>query len=38
MDYDSAIYKNEILPFGSIWAGLEGVMLRETSQTKTNTV
>ena len=29
--------KNEILPFVTTWADLEGVMLSEISQRKTNT-
>ena len=31
------IRKNEILPFVTTWADLEGVMLSEISQRKTNT-
>ena len=31
-------YKNEILPFVTTWMDLEGIMLSEISQTKTNTV
>ena len=30
--------KNEILPFVTIWMDLEGIMLSETSLSKTNTV
>ena len=37
MDYYSAIKKDEILPFGT-WVDLEGSMLRDISQRKTNTV
>ena len=37
MDYYSAIKKDEILPFAT-WVDLEGSMLRDISQRKTNTV
>ena len=30
--------KNEIMPFATIWMDLEGILLREISQRKTNTV
>ena len=30
--------KNEILPFATMWVNLEGIMLTEISQTKTNTL
>ena len=36
MEYYSAI-KNEILPFAATWMDLEGIMLSEISQRKTNT-
>ena len=36
MEYYSAIEKNEILPFAATWMDLEGIMLSEISQTKTN--
>ena len=36
-DY-SAIKKNEILPFATMWMELEGVMLSEISQRKTNII
>ena len=38
MEYYSAIKKNEILPFVATWMDLEGIMLSEISQRKTNTV
>ena len=38
MEYYSAIKKNEILPFATMWMDLEGIMLSEISQRKTNTV
>ena len=31
-EYYSAIKKNEILPFATIWMDLEGIMLSEISQ------
>ena len=34
MEYYSAIIKNEILPFAATWMDLEGIMLRERSQTE----
>ena len=37
MDYYPAM-TNEILPFAETWMDLEGIMLSETSQRKTNTV
>ena len=37
MEYYSAI-KNEILPFGTTWMDLEGVILNEVSQAKTNSI
>ena len=37
MDYYPAM-TNEILPFAETWMDLEGIMLSETSQKKTNTV
>ena len=36
MEYYSAIKNNEILPFATTWMGLEGIMLSENSQRKTN--
>ena len=38
MEYYSAIKKNEILPFAATWTDLEGIMLSEISQRKTNAV
>ena len=37
MEYDSAMKKKEILPFVMTWMVLEGIMLSEISQRKTNT-
>ena len=34
----SAINKNEILPFATTWMDLEGIMLSEISQRKSNTL
>ena len=36
MGYYLAIKKNEILPFATTWVELEGIMLSEISQRKTN--
>ena len=38
MEYYSAIKKNEILPPATTWRDLEGIMISEISQRKTNTV
>ena len=38
MEYYSAIKKNEILPFATTWVELEGIMLSEISQRKTNII
>ena len=38
MEYYSAIKKNEILQFAATWIDLEGIMLSEIRQRKTNTV
>ena len=38
MEYYSAMKKKEILSFVTRWMDLEGIMLTEISQTKTNTV
>ena len=34
MEYYSAIKKNEILPFATMWMELEGIMLREISESE----
>ena len=34
MEYYSAIQKNEIVPFVTIWVDLEGITLSEVSQTE----
>ena len=36
MEYYLAIKKKEILPFATTWMELEGIMLSEISQRKTN--
>ena len=36
MEYYSAVKKNEILPFATMWMELEDTMLSEISQRKTN--
>ena len=38
MEYYSAIQKNEILPFVTMWMELEGIMLSKISQRKTNII
>ena len=38
MEYYSVIKRNEILPFAATWMDVEGIMLSEKSQRKTNTV
>ena len=38
MEYYSAIKKNETLPFATTWMELEGIMLSEISQRKTNII
>ena len=38
MESYSAIKKNEILPFATMWMELEGIMLNEISQRKTNII
>ena len=37
MEYYLAMRKKEILPFVTTWMKLEGIMLSEVSQRKTNT-
>ena len=34
MEYNSAIKKNELMPFAAIWMDLEIIILREVSQTE----
>ena len=38
MEYYSAIKKNEILPFATMWMELEGIMLSGISQRKTKII
>ena len=38
MDYYSAVKKSEILPVAATWMDMEGVMLSEVSQRKTDTI
>ena len=38
MEYYSAIKKNTILTFVTTWMDMEGIMLSEVRQRKTNTV
>ena len=38
IEYYLAIKNDEILPFGTTWMDLEGIMLSEVSQRKTNTI
>ena len=38
MEYYSAIKKNEILPFATMWIELEGIMLTEISQRGTKII
>ena len=38
IEYYSAIKKNETLPFATMWMKLEGIMLSEISQRKTNII
>ena len=38
IEYNSAIKKKEILPFVITWMDLEGIMLSEMSQTKSQTL
>ena len=34
VEYYSAIEKDDVLPFASVWMDLQGIMLREISQIK----
>ena len=38
MEYYSAVKKNEILPFSTMWMELDGIMQSEISQRKTNII
>ena len=38
MEHYPVMKKNEILPYAAMWMNLEGIMLSEISQRKTNTV
>ena len=38
MEYYAAVRKNEILPLAATWVDMEGMMLSDISQRKTNTV
>ena len=38
MEYYLAIKENEILPFATMWMELEGIMINEISQRKTNII
>ena len=38
MEYCLAVKKNEILPFATMWMELQGIMLSEISQRKTNII
>ena len=38
MEYYSAVKKSKILPLAATWMDLEGIMLSEISQRKTNTI
>ena len=38
VEYYSAMKKNKILPFATMWVDLERIMLSEIIQTKTNTL
>ena len=37
-EYYAAIKRNEILPFATMWMELEGIMLRELSQSEKVTI
>ena len=34
MEFYSAVQKNELLPFATVWMDLEGIMLSEISQSE----
>ena len=38
VEYYSATKKNDVLPFATTWMELEGIMLSEISQRKTNII
>ena len=38
MEYDSAMTKDEYLPFTSTWAELEGILLSEISQSEKDNI
>lgn len=38
MEYYTAIKKNKLLPFITMWMNLEGMMLGEVGQRRTNTI
>ena len=37
MEYCSAVKENKVLPYAATWMDLEGIMLSEINQRKTNT-
>ena len=38
VDYYSAVKKNELMPFATTWMDLEGIMVNNVTQRKTNTI
>ena len=38
VEYNSAMKKNEMLPFAAVWMDLQNIMLSEINQRRTNTV
>ena len=38
VDYYLAVRKNELMPFATTWMDLEGIMLNNVTQRKTNTI